>query len=156
FAAELGSNRDVLKVRVAAAQSSGRGYSLVERGVNAAGCRADELRQRVDIRVLQLLQLPPVEDAARQVVGERQLLEHFDGCGGGPGLDVSLERRQLQLVKQDFRQLLGRIDIERFTGRLVNLGTERRQLLVDPLRLCGECRPVDSNAGAFHVGKHRN
>ena len=39
LAAELGPDRDVLQVRIAAAQASGRGDRLVEAGVHAAGLR---------------------------------------------------------------------------------------------------------------------
>ena len=78
LAAELGADRDVLQVRIAAAQPAGRGHRLVEAGVHAAGLRVHELRQRVDVGALQLHQRPPLENQARQVVRERQLLEHFD------------------------------------------------------------------------------
>ena len=77
--AELGPDRNVLQIRVAAAQPSGRGDGLIEAGVNAAGVGVDQLRQRVDVGALQFLQRPPLENEPRQLVRERQLLEHLDG-----------------------------------------------------------------------------
>ena len=92
---------------IAAAQASGRGHRLVEAGVHAAGLRVHELRQRVDVRALQLLQRAPLENEPRQVVRERQLLEHFDGGRRRLGLARSASvAGQLQLVEQDLRQLL--------------------------------------------------
>ena len=41
-------------------------------------CRVHELRQRVDVGALQLLQAAPLEHEARQLVRQRQLLEHLD------------------------------------------------------------------------------
>ena len=77
-ASELGSNRNVLQVRIGAAQPAGGGDRLVEAGVHAAGDRMHELRQRVDVGALQLVQPAPVENQPRQLVDQRQLLEHFD------------------------------------------------------------------------------
>ena len=77
--ADLGADRDVLQVRIAAAQASGRGHRLADLRVHAAGLRIHQRRQRVDVGALQLRQAAPVEDEAADVVLRRQLLEHFDG-----------------------------------------------------------------------------
>ena len=79
LAPELGADRDVLQVGIAAAQAAGGGDRLVEAGVDAAGLGVDQLRQRIDVGALELLQRAPLEDQPRHVVRERQLLEHFDG-----------------------------------------------------------------------------
>ena len=68
FPAELGPDRDVLQVGIAAAQPAGRGDRLVEARVDAAGLGVDELRQRVDVGALELLQAAPFQDQPRQVV----------------------------------------------------------------------------------------
>ena len=81
LAAELGLDRNVLKIRIAAAQAPGRRHRLVEARVHAAGFRVHELRQRVDVGAFQLHQPAPLENLPRQIVGERKLLEHFDGRG---------------------------------------------------------------------------
>ena len=58
------ANRDVLQVRVAAAQPSGRGHRLVEARMDAAGLGVHELRQRVDVGAFQLHQPAPLENHA--------------------------------------------------------------------------------------------
>ena len=68
LAAERRADRDVLQVRIAAAQAAGGGDRLVEAGVHAAGLGIHELRQRVDVGALQLHQLAPLENLARDVV----------------------------------------------------------------------------------------
>ena len=156
LAPELGADRDVLQVRIAAAQASGGGHRLIEAGVDPAGLRIHQLRQRVDVGPFQLLQRPPFENQARQVVHQRQLLEHFDRRRGGAGLDVALERRQLQLVEQDPRQLLRRIDVERLAGELEDLVAADRQLTFDVLRLRRERGGIDAHAGALDRREHRN
>ena len=64
LAAELGADRDVLQVRIAAAQAAGRRDRLVEAGVHAAGLGIDQLRQRVDVGALQLLQRRATRESA--------------------------------------------------------------------------------------------
>jgi hypothetical protein len=66
----------------------------------------DEGRQRVDVGALQLRELAIGEDLARQLVRERELLEH-GFVGGEAGLG-SLARRERELVEQDRLQLLRR------------------------------------------------
>ena len=79
LAAERRADRNVLQVRIAAAQPAGGGDRLVEAGVDAAGLGVHQLRQRVDVGALQLHQRAPLENLPRQIVGQRQLLEHLDG-----------------------------------------------------------------------------
>ena len=66
FAAQLGANRNVLQVGIAAAQASRGGHRLVEAGVHATRGRVHELRQRVDVGALQLHQRAPLEHQSRQ------------------------------------------------------------------------------------------
>ena len=106
FAAERRLDRDVLQVRIAAAQASGRRACLVERRMDAARLGVDELRQRVDVRAFELHQRAPLEDVSRQVVRQRQLLEHFHRRRRRARRPGALQHRQLHLVEQDVRQLL--------------------------------------------------
>src|SRR5580698_9996317 len=103
LASERRLDRDVLQVRVAAAQAAGCRDRLIEAGMYAPGLGVDELRQGVDVGALQLLQRAPFEDQAREIVGERQLLEDLDRRRRRPGLDVAPEGRQLELVEQNLR-----------------------------------------------------
>ena len=79
FASGFRAHGDVLQIRIAAAQAPGCRNRLVERRMQPAGLRVDELRQRVDVRAFQLLELAPLQDEARQLVRVRQLLEHIRG-----------------------------------------------------------------------------
>ena len=115
-----------------------------------------QLRQRVDVRALQLLKRPPFEDEPRQLVRERQLFEDLDGGRRRFRLGVALERRQLQLVEQDLRELLGGVDVELLAGQLEDLRAARRQLALDVLRLRRERRAVHADARPFDRGEHRN
>ncbi len=112
--------------------------------------------KRVDVRALQLLQRPPLQDQPRHVVRQRQLLEHFDRGRRRLRLDVALEGRQLQLVEENARQLLRRVDVELLAGHLEDLRAARRQLLLDVLRLRRERPPVDVNPRPLDVDEHRD
>ena len=109
-AADLAPERrpdgDVLEVGIAAAQPPGGRDRLVEAGVHAAGLGVNELGQRVDVGAFQLHQPAPFEDLPRQIVGERKLFEHVDGGGRRARRARPFQDRQLQLVEQDFRELL--------------------------------------------------
>ena len=118
------------------------------------GRRVHELRQRVDVGALQLVQAAPFENQPRQLVDERQLLEHLDGGRRRSRLAGLLERRQLQLLEQDLAELLRRVDVELLSGELEDARRIARQLLLDVLRLRGQRRAVDPDAGALDVGQH--
>ena len=60
----LRADGDVLQVRIGRRQPSRRRDGLIERRVHAA-VAADELRQRVDVRALQLVQLAMLQDELR-------------------------------------------------------------------------------------------
>jgi hypothetical protein len=113
--------------------------------------RVDEPGQRGDVRPLELLQAAPLEDQLRELVRQRQLLEHF-------------ERRRLRLglrrpadclgphakaIEQDFRQLLGRVDVELLARQLVHASREPRQLVIEPFGLRGKRAAVDPDSGAL-------
>ena len=142
-----GADGDVLQVRVAAAQPSGRGDGLVEARVHAAGVRVDEQGQRVDVGALQLHQPAPVENHPRQVVRERQLLEDFDGGRRRLRRAGSFEHGQAQPVEQHLRELLRRVDVELAAGQLEDLLHQAVQLEVDLPRLDRQRRRIDAHAG---------
>ena len=78
LASELGPNRNVLKVRIAAAQTARGSHRLVERRVHATRDRIDELRQGVDVGALQFLQSAPLEHEAWHLMCQSELLEYLD------------------------------------------------------------------------------
>ena len=111
-------------------------------------------RQRVEVGALQLLQPAPVDHLARQVVRQRQLLEHVLRRRRRLRRAGALQRRQLQLHEQHVAELLGRVDVEALAGdpvdalgALVELGFEARGL-------AGEDAGVDADAGAFEGDEH--
>ena len=156
LAAEVGADRDVLQIGVAARQSSGGGDRLVEGRVHAAGLRVHQLRQRVDVGALQLLQAAPVEDESRQVVCGRQFLEHLHGRRDRARLAGALQRRQFQLLEQDLAELLGRVDVELDAGQIEDLPAQRGQLAFEMGRLRGQHGFVDPDAGLLDADQHAN
>ncbi len=115
------THRDVLQVGIAAAQAPSCGNGLVEAGVQAAGFRIDEQRQRVDVRAFQLGELAPLQDEPRQLVRLREFLEDVSRGGRRFRLRVAPQGGQLQLVEQDARQLLWRGDVERLARHAVDV-----------------------------------
>ena len=107
LASKLGANRDVLQVRVAAAQPAGRRHRLVETRVDATGLRVHELGERVDVGAFQLLERPPFKNQPWQLVPKRELFEHFDRRRRRSCLARPLERRQLELLEENLGELLG-------------------------------------------------
>ena len=156
LAPKFGAHRDVLQVRVAAAQPAGGGHRLVEAGVQSSCFRIDQQRQRIDVRALQLHQLTPLQDEARQVVRGGELFEHVGGGGGGLRLGVAPQGRQLQLVEEDARQLLRRGDVERLSRELEDPRVVDGEVLLEPLRLRGQRHGVDLHASPFDVDQYRH
>lgn len=72
-AALFGSNRDVLQVRFGAAQSAGGSNVLSKRCVNSTGLCTDQLRQSIDVGVLQFGGLAILQDLGSDIVIDRQL-----------------------------------------------------------------------------------
>ncbi len=150
------ADRDVLQVRVGGREPPGGGHRLVEGGVDAAGLGIHELGQSVDVGRLQLLHRAVVEDPARQLVDERQLLEHVLGGGGGARLGGLLAALQAEPVEEHLAQLHGRVDVELALGENVDLGRERLELGLHLAAHAREELGVDLHAGPLHVGEHEN
>ena len=100
------ADRDVLQVRIAAAQAPGRGHRLVEaRCARGPVSRVHELRQRVDVGALQLLQR-----RATRGSGAAARATSASSSSTSTAVDAvlrlagPLERRQLQLLEQDLRR----------------------------------------------------
>src|SRR5439155_8860185 len=106
-----------------------------------------------DVGAFQLHQRAPLENQPRQVVSERQVLQDLDGRRR---LAAALQRRQLQLVEEDRRELLGRVDVERFAGEIVDLRLTNRELLPEVLPLRRQRDAVDAHAGLFDGHQHRD
>ena len=104
--------------------------------MHAPGSRMDITGQGIGIGRFQLGQLPPVDYLARQFITfGGKVLENLRRSGPLAGLGLRASR-QAHSAKQDFTQLLGRPDIEVFSGQVVNLRL-RDGLLPGPVRQKG-------------------
>src|SRR5690606_26101027 len=127
--------------------TAGLGDDLVERGVDAAGLRRHERRQRVEVRALELADLAVLEDRLDDRVLE--LLERV-GLGGPAGLRAAHTLGgEAELVEQELAELLRRADIELAAGELVDLLLERSEARLHVGRELLEVRGVDVNAHAL-------
>ena len=82
----------------------------------------DQLRQRVDVRALQLLQGAPLEHEPGNSCVKRELFENFDGRRYGLGPSGPSAHRQLQLLEEDVSQLFRRVDVELDARQFVDRG----------------------------------
>src|SRR5436305_14898157 len=77
---EFRSAGDVLQIGRTRTESARRGHGLVEFGVYAT-VGADERRQRVCVRRLELVEFAELDEEARQFVSLRKLFEDGAVCG---------------------------------------------------------------------------
>jgi hypothetical protein len=119
--------------------------------MHAAAERIDELRQRVHVRRLQLRKLAVLEDLGHDLVLVAQRLEsvrvrRVAGLG-------SLAHRQPQVLEQDLRQLLRRVEVELLPGQLFDARLDRRELPAELVLHLLEVRHIDGDALGLHVGE---
>ena len=95
-----------------------------------------------------------LEDLGGQRVTQRQLGEHV-GIGRVPGL-CPAQRRQLELLEEDLRELLGRGDGEFLAGQVVDLAREVVEVALELLGERLEPRGIHADTDAFHLGEHRH
>ena len=109
---------NVLQIGVHAGEPARRGDRLIEGGVQAP-VPADHGRQCVEVRALQLRQLPVLEHLRGQRMLLGELLQNLL-VGGGARLSP-FEDRQVQLLVEDLGELLRRGRQELAAGELVDL-----------------------------------
>ena len=150
----LGAHRDVLQVGIVRRQPPGRRARLVVRRVHAAVARIDRERQRVEIRRLELGECPVLEQARRERMFARQILEHrLVGREAGLGAAAGLE---LELFEQDLRELRATLEIERSAGDCEQLRLEPGEIGGGPRAHLLEHSPVDRDPRTLHVEQHRD
>ena len=142
----LGSTEDSRPVVVAASENDV--WTRPDLRIDVAG-------QRVGIGRLQLGDLPPFDDPARQLVA--LLGEVLEGGGRGRPLARRglLAAGQLHLSEQDVPELLGRADIERLAGELMDLGLEPGGALGEFAGEACQDLPVDGDPACLHAGQDR-
>ena len=147
-AADLGADRDVLQVGVGAGEAAGGGRRLVEGGVDAAGLGVDQVRQRVEVGVLQLGQLAPGLDLLDDRVLVADLGEDA-GVGREAGFAAPLAG-QAELLEEDAADLLRRADRELLLGQLEDLLLQRLDPLAEAGADLGQALGVELQPLAFH------
>ncbi len=112
----------------------------------------NQLRQGVGVRRLELGERAVLDDLGGQLVAEGELLQDI-GIGGIARLGL-LDGRQLELLEEHLRQLLGRADVELAARQRVDLARETDEGAVELLGEFLEPRGVDPDAVALHHGEH--
>ncbi len=154
LAAFLGADRDVLQVGIGRRQPAGRGRGQGVGGVDPVGLRIDRRHQVVGVGALQLRELAPVQQDARQLVALcGQVLQHRR-VGGRSARGGGAAGGQAHLPEQQVADLLGRAQVERPAGDAVGLEFElahpNREVVGEqpkPLR-------VDLDPGQLHLDQH--
>ncbi|MNE64276.1 hypothetical protein D3C80_1596820 [compost metagenome] len=122
--------------------------------MHALCLRVNITRQRIRVGGFKLRQLAPVDDLARQrQTFSSQIFQNLRR--GRPLTGFGLGgTRQTHLAKKNIAKLLGRADIEFFTGKFVNFVFIACSRLCEITRQARENLTVNRNAALFHAGKH--
>ena len=138
------------------ASRPGRRAGHLVGGVDAAGLGVELAHQGIGVGALELGDLAVLHDLDRQRMAlRRQVLEDAD-VGRPRAVLVAPAARQVLLVEQDLAQLLGRADVERPAGELVELLLELEHALLELGRELAQLRRVDLDAGLLHAEQHRD
>ena len=136
--AELGTDRDVLQVGIGARQPPGGGRDLLVIRVHAPVLWVHQWGEGVDVSVLELRQLPVLEQLRNEGVLIHQRLQRPD-VGRQARLGTA-SRLQPQLLVEQGAQLSRRAQVDPLAGELVALVLE----LFDALRRALAPWPRDS------------
>ena len=128
--------------------------------MDAPGLRIDVLRQRFGIRRHQLGELPPFQhhvDELAVLLGQflagGEIVQQARARFPLPRLGLAAAG-QLEVVEQEFAELLGRSEIELVPGEIVDLRFEPRHALPERRRQPRQDVSVDLDSRAFHVRQH--
>ena len=118
--------------------------------------RIDLIHQRVGVGGFQLLQLPPFQDARRQLMAlVGQGLQHRGIGAPGPRLHP-LAALQAHLVEQLLAQLLGAADVELMPGQAMAVALHHQHALLEIDRHAAQIIGVDFYPFPFHVQQDRD
>ena len=109
--AQLRAHGNILQIGLGRAEPAGRCARLAQAGVQPPGGRIDQLRQCVHVRGFQLGDFAELQNLARQLVHQRHRFKNIGGRRAGFA-SAARRRPQAHLVKENFRELRGRIDVE--------------------------------------------
>ena len=152
----FGTDGDVLQIGLVRRQSSrGRRTKRIRR-MHAPRGGIDVSGKRIGIGRFELGELTPFENGFRQVVTEAcEFLENVGIRRPRAGLGAPSAGKR-EFAEQDIAQLLGRSQIEFLARVLAALFFEPRHISREIVRELGEEGRRDGNAGALHLGEHRN
>ena len=145
------SDGDILQIGLGGGQAAGGGYRILEGGADTA-IGADFLLQAVGIGALEFGEHTVVHNGLHHRVLILQLFQHL--CIGGiTGLGL-FDRGQTQLLKEQFPQLTGGIDIEfaavGLEDQLLAIGNALRQHFAEIL----QGLLIHAHTGMLHPCKH--
>ena len=145
------AHRDVLQIRIRAADTPGGRDGLVELPVDAA-VTADKVGQAVRISRFQLRQLAIFQNLFHHRAIRGQLFQHVRRRGI-PALRL-LPVFQPHMLEQDDSELLRGIDVERLPRQSVNLLLQLDDPPAKLLAVYFQGLALDLHALALHVVKH--
>ena len=153
FPAQGHADRDILKVRLRAADASRSRDSLVEFAVNPSvltdiGCQAFR------IGGIQLCQLAVIQNFLDHRIIRRQLFQHIR-CRGITCLCL-FSSRKLHPLKENLSQLLGGIDIELMACLLVDFLFQLGDSHLKPVPIFFKLSPFHLHALLLHMEKAVN
>src|SRR5205814_3385104 len=98
-----------------------------------AGILADERGQGIDVSAFELRELPVFEHQSSNLMLASESFKDVRRSRGRLSLAVLHRRRKLEIVIENFGQLLRRIDVERRAGNRMDLLGETLHLAIHPL-----------------------
>ena len=151
MAAELLAYGYVLKIRVGARQSAGRGDGHLELGSYPA-VRIDELQKPVGICALELCEHAVIENHVNYRVLAAQLFKNVGICA--PAGFRFFAGREHELIEKHLAELLGRIDVKLAPGVLVYGALQLRYRAGQPFAKANESRLIYHKALLLHIGQN--
>ena len=143
--AKLRADGDVLQVGIAAGQPPGSGHRLVEGRMNPLGPRIHQAGKGVHVSGLELGDAAILQHQARHLVVLGQVFQHLHRGGVLPGFLESPGRGQVEFLKENLSELLGRIQVELGPGHLVDPPGKGVGGPLEILRHFPECGGIDPN-----------
>ena len=150
--AQLAANRNILQVGRARGQAPGRRRRLLVGRVDAPALGIDQRQQHLAETVLELRHLAVFEQGGDNRMAAGKLLQ-LGGVGGVAGFDLA-SLRQGQLVEENALQLQIGVDVELFSGELLNRPLQSRHFLSEVSVEFLEIIAIDENAGVLHAREH--
>ena len=145
-----GADRDILQIRVVAGQATRHRDGLSVMRVHASGAGMRHPRQFVGVGAFEFGESPVLQDLGGQGVVLRQFFQHFfvrARCSSR----CFFYHRQAELLEENFSNLLGRTQVERFAGNLLGFLLEFQDALPQGHALGGQSRAINQHSVALNT-----